>query len=333
MIASSGRHYRNLALSLIGEDLVKRGWAPAVEGRSRVWTFTSPDGKTWTTSASTLRYPFISPKLIAFAKDKVQAQQYVAGLGFMVPATLEVTAVIPECFDFLHVHQRMVVKPFDGFGSRGLSLGVIHPNQLTSAVTAALQYSDRVLLQRQFIGDEIRLTVIDGRVRSILMKQTAQIIGDGKHTVRELIKYENSERVAASTPLLSYPALSRDMLELPVERLDDIIAAGEVCKIGSSSLVSKGACLYEVNDTTHATYKDIAITIADKLQAPFLIVDLIVYDHTQSAREDNYVFLEINTSPALKMYYGARNRVYFDIVSVLGAMINRHYHEHSGIDT
>ena len=81
------------------------------------------------------------------------------------------------------------------------------------------------------------------------------------------------------------------------------------------------------------TYKDIAITIADKLQAPFLIVDLIVYDHTQSAREDNYVFLEINTSPALKMYYGARNRVYFDIVSVLGAMIDRHYHEHSGIDT
>lgn len=322
---SSGRIYRDLAISLIAGDLVKRGWTQASGGPSRIWTFTSPEGYVWTTSASTLLYPFITPALMDLAKDKTQAQQYVAQLGVEVPATLEAASVDEAALDFLYSQRPIVVKPSDGFGSRGVQLGVMHPEQLVSAVTAATQYSPRVLLQRQFIGEEIRLTVIDGVVRSILMKQTAQVVGDGQRTIAELLVQENKERADIPTSLLSYPALSQDMVDVVAERMNEVVPAGEVCKVGSSSLVSKGACLYELIETTDVSYKNIAATIATTLDAPFLIVDLLVHDYQQPATTDNYVFLEINTSPALKMYYGARNQLYYDIVPELGALIERHY--------
>jgi cyanophycin synthetase len=94
--------------------------------------------------------------------------------------------------DFVKRHKDFVVKPADGAHGRGVSVGV-DESKLEAAISLAAESAKAggVLLQQRIIGSDLRVLVIGGKCVAAVRRMPASVIGDGQHTLRELIAIEN----------------------------------------------------------------------------------------------------------------------------------------------
>jgi cyanophycin synthetase len=269
---------------------------------------TSSNGNSWLTSTN-IAYPTTSKLVFEVANDKSAAYALVRLMGVSVPDTIEVKrgeyTATEALFD---QYNRWVVKPLDSFGSQGVTLDVVDKEHLLRALEAAFIYSSTALVQQQVSGDELRFTVIDGVVVSVLLRQTPRIIGDGQRTVSALIDQENKKRQALSLKYIRYPQLDAQIIDEKHLASKTVLRSNEILEFNKFTMIKKGASIYELIDEMHVDYIAIAENMANILASRFITIDLFVQDHTVSATNSNYWFNEMNVSPALRMYYAAINK-------------------------
>lgn len=134
-------------------------------------------------------YTAASGKIIC--DQKTMASELARQNGIPVPdAVLANDETAVE--GFLERHTDFVVKPADGAHGQGVSVGV-GVNGLQAAVTLAAESAKvgGVLLQQRVIGSDLRVLVIGGRCVAAVRRMPASVIGDGQHTLRQLIDIEN----------------------------------------------------------------------------------------------------------------------------------------------
>lgn len=311
------------SVALIAEKLVERGYThTATVVDEQRYDVLRKGSSIWATRNKTADYPFVSSTHRAVSKSKSLAYEYVKTLGYSVPATRALQ--VPGHYDLSSVMTlapKLVVKPENGAGSRGITLNITRSDQLQAAIDKAARYASTVLAQEMFEGDEIRITVVRGQVESVLLRQTPRVVGDGHRTVAKLIERENALRRGLGFPYIIYPELTPKNITLAV-RYDDVPAAGEPILLSGSTMIAGGASVYDITPQTHPSFIDMAVQLASRLQAPFIVVDLLCKDYTQPAKGDSYVFLEFNTAPALKLYYSIRGaEQQYDIVPELADMV------------
>ena len=69
---------------------------------------------------------------------------------------------------------------------------------MTQAVENARRFDSRVLLESFHAGSDLRVLVIGYEVVAAAIRHPAQVIGDGKHSVRQLIEAQSRRRQAAT---------------------------------------------------------------------------------------------------------------------------------------
>jgi D-alanine-D-alanine ligase-like ATP-grasp enzyme len=62
---------------------------------------------------------------------------------------------------------------------------------LQQGIDHAFSFADTIIIQKFIPGDEQRILVIGDKVVYGIKRVPAHIIGDGKHTIEELITIEN----------------------------------------------------------------------------------------------------------------------------------------------
>lgn len=317
-----------VSFHLIRDELLSRGYSAELLKLSKHYTkFVSPTGAIWITQNSTVAYPFIDYAVQKISANKQTSYRYAASHQVSIPQTLATTPNQAEPSDpsayqtFLERYKPLVVKPLDSFGSRGLTMDVSTAPALTAAISKARDFATTVLLQRQVSGQEVRLTVIKGRVVSVLLRQTPQVVGDGHSTTQQLISQENVARRQIQTPHLAYPELDDSLIAEHFLTDKTILERGRVLELSRSTMVKGGASLFNISEAIHDTYKQTACLLARQLSPSFLVVDMIIEDYLEPQTDTNYAFIEFNTSPALKMYYGTRDGKAYDIVPVLADML------------
>ena len=78
-----------------------------------------------------------------------------------------------------------MVKPARGEQGRGITVGVTDEAGLEKAVALALQYCPDVLVEELVPGEDLRVVVIDRQVVAAAVRRPAEVVGDGRHPVRE----------------------------------------------------------------------------------------------------------------------------------------------------
>ena len=314
---------RITSIDLMTKELLQRGYKKAGEGfPARFEKFMLPSGRSWITPRGLLAYPFVPVTVQKIALSKLISQEFASYVGLPVPATLVLPRQATELDDFLDTHKVVVVKPLDSYGSHGLTIDVRDRNLLTSAISNAQKYSDTTLVQRQVDGQEVRLTVMDRTVVSCLLRETPRVVGDGVASIAQLIRSENELRRRYSDGLMPYPLLDESLIASSWLREERVPLVGEVVELNRSTLLAGGATILNVSNQVHDSYKRAAVRLATELQADFIAVDIMVVDFRQPADDKNYVFLECNTAPSLRMYYGRRGEADYDIVPRLADMID-----------
>jgi D-alanine-D-alanine ligase-like ATP-grasp enzyme len=302
-------------------ELLRRGFTRADGTYPRKFTrFTAPSGESWITTIGLLKYPFISHVAQVISKQKHVAQDFAAHCGLRVPVTIVLPEQSTQIDTFLAAHDRVVVKPHSSYGSHGVTLDITNRDELDTAIELAQNYSDTILVQEQFAGEEVRLTVLDGEVVSCILRQTPRVIGDGSLSIAELIAQENKLRMQYADGMVPYPQLDNTMIDARFFSDDRVPNSGEVVKLSRSTLVATGAAYVNITSQVHESYKQKAVALAEELGAKFLAVDFLIDGYDEPAA-DNYIFLECNTAPSLRLYYGRRGEPDFDIVPRLADMI------------
>src|SRR4051794_40651164 len=96
----------------------------------------------------------------------------------------------------------VVVKPARGEQGRGITVGVTDEAGLARAVALALQFCPDVLVEELVRGDDLRVIVIDRQVAAAAVRRPAEVVGDGRNPVAELIRSTSRrrERVTGGGP-------------------------------------------------------------------------------------------------------------------------------------
>ena len=94
----------------------------------------------------------------------------------------------------LHEKKSVVIKPISGSLSIGITVSPASLTQIKSAVKEAFIGNSEIMIEEYIPGRHFRITVLDDEVIAITERIGANVEGDGKSTVLELIAQKNVQR-------------------------------------------------------------------------------------------------------------------------------------------
>ena len=87
----------------------------------------------------------------------------------------------------------MVVKPLDGKHGRGVGLNLMDDDAVGRLCPGWRSRGGYVVVESFITGRDYRCLIVGGRMQAIAERVPAHVIGDGEHTIEELVAITNSD--------------------------------------------------------------------------------------------------------------------------------------------
>jgi len=228
--------------------------------------------------------------------DKALTRRLLAKVGLRVPEQLRLSRS-HEVSAFLERHGRVVVKPARGEQGRSVFVDLSTEDEVGRAIEHARQVCDEVLVEEFVTGQDLRIIVIDGAVVAAAVRKPATVLGDGEHTVRELIETQSRRRAAATGGESRIPLdeETERAVRAGDRRLDDVLAEGESLAVRKTANLHTGGTIHDVTADLHPDLAAAAVTGARTLDIPVVGFDFLVPD----VAGPDYVIIEANERPGL----------------------------------
>lgn len=245
-------------------------------------------------------------------ENKTVTKKILKEHGFIVPAGEEYQSV-EEAVAGLYTFKDkpFVVKPKSTNYGLGISIFKKTPTleDFKKALDIAFKEDDSVLVEEFATGTEYRFFVLDGEVQAVLLRVPANVVGDGKHTISELIDQKNDDPLRGMNhraPLekIQKTDLEKLMLKEQGYDFDSVPAEGETVYLRENSNISTGGDSIDFTDKMHDSYKEVAAKMAEPIGVRVTGVDLIIPDYTKPSTEEEpgYTCIEANFNPAMHMH-------------------------------
>lgn len=196
----------------------------------------------------------------------------------------------------------VVIKPNGGTHGRGVAV-VSNKREFYRAFREALK-SDRVVLVQQYVtGTDCRIVVLDGDVISTYERTPLQVVGNGKHSVQQLLEAKQKKflRLGRDTVInVNDPRISKKLKNNRYD-LQSVLVKGEKLFLLDNANLSTGGDAIDVSDTIHPDFKKIAVALTADMGLRLCGVDLMIDGDITAAPKDYWV-IEINSAPGLDHY-------------------------------
>ena len=132
---------------------------------------------------------------VDIAGDKDLTTKLLASAGLPVPRSEAVRSMKSAVSAANRIGYPCVVKPLDGNHGRGVCLNLPDEQAVRAAWLIAEGESRRgiCIVESLLIGRDYRCLIVGGKMAAIAERVPAHVVGDGKHTVAELIEVTNSD--------------------------------------------------------------------------------------------------------------------------------------------
>ncbi|RMU88682.1 GNAT family acetyltransferase, partial [Pseudomonas coronafaciens pv. coronafaciens] len=134
---------------------------------------------------------------MTLCQDKSLTHRALKAAGLRLPAQQR-AGDEADNHAFLDQHRQVVVKPLDGEQGQGVAVDLRTFEDVQSAIEQARQFDSRVILESFHEGLDLRIVVIGFQVVAAAIRRPAEIIGDGRHTIKQLIEAQSRRRAAAT---------------------------------------------------------------------------------------------------------------------------------------
>lgn len=194
----------------------------------------------------------------------------------------------------------VIVKPYSGSGSRHTILHISTEEELVRGFNIAHQICPAVVIEEELVGPVYRATVVDGRLAATLRRDQPVVIGDGEHTVSELVTIANRhpKRSGPYFHPIKVDDDAHEELAWQDMTVDSVPAVGERVTLHQKINWGVGGTTADVSDVVHEDNKALFERVADVLKAPMVGIDFIIPDITKSWKEqDRCGVIECNSMP------------------------------------
>ncbi|WP_340105854.1 cyanophycin synthetase [Rhodohalobacter sp. 8-1] len=201
----------------------------------------------------------------------------------------------------------LVIKPADGNQGRGVTTNITTAEQAEKAFRFASTVSERVIVERYIPGYDYRLLMIDGELAAAAKRTPAHVVGDGKSSVRQLVKEVNSDPKRGEghenvlTKIHVGPA-ARFILSQKNYTLKTVLKSDEVLYLDYAANLSKGGTAEDVTDRVHPEVVKTASRVSKIIGLDICGIDLIAPTLTKPLADTGGVVLEVNAAPGFRMH-------------------------------
>lgn len=223
---------------------------------------------------------------------------------------------------------QIVVKPKSTNFGIGITIfkGDFTKEEYNRAVEIGFENDNEILIEEFIKGKEYRFLVINDEVCGILHRVPANVVGDGKSTIRELVEEKNKNPLRGKgykTPLekISLGEAEEMFLRESNKDFDYVPLENETVYLRENSNISTGGDSIDFTDDIDDSYKEIAIKAARSVNAKITGVDMMISDIKEKASSNNYGIIEINFNPAIHIhsypYKGLNRKVVEKVLKLL----------------
>ena len=204
---------------------------------------------------------------------------------------------LADAVALLHDVGAVVVKPARGEQGRGITVGVRDEPGLERAVAHALQFCPDVLVEELVAGEDLRVVVIDRQVVAAAVRRPAEVVGDGRHAVVDLVAATSRRRERATGGESRIP-MDDTTAEVVAEAgyaMDDVPPSGARVPVRRTANLHTGGTIEDVTGRLHPEIAEAAVRAAEALGIPVTGIDFLV----PAVDGPDYVFIEANERPGL----------------------------------
>jgi len=255
-------------------------------------------------TAETDRTPAIAESI---AQDKDLTRTLLASVGVPVPEGRPVKDEDDAWAAAQSIAAPVVVKPRYGNQGRGVTTNLTTREQVAAAFRNALAQGDEVVVERFAPGFDYRVLVVDGKVVAASRREPAHVVGDGVHSIEELVAEVNKDprRSDHHATALSKMVLDSIALEVLAEQglvPTSIPARDTRVLIRRNANLSTGGTATDVTDEVHPDVAARSIDAARVIGLDIAGVDIVALDISRPMEEQGGVVVEVNAGPGLRMH-------------------------------
>jgi cyanophycin synthetase len=237
------------------------------------------------------------------SRDKDLTKRLLAACGVPVPGGRSVSDAADAWAAAQQIGVPVVVKPCDGNHGRGVFTNLRTREEVEAAYAVAIEQGSGVIVERFIEGNEHRLLVVGDRLVAAARGDIATVVGDGTHSVLELIELQlNSDPRRGRTedsPLNPVRIDSAARIELQAQGLHP----ESVPEAGRSVLIQRnGNVAIDVTDTVHPSTARIVTLAARIVGLDIAGIDLVARDIARPLAEQGAAIVEVNAGPGLLMH-------------------------------
>jgi len=196
----------------------------------------------------------------------------------------------------------VIVKPNGASQGKGVFL-VYNEKELRGALKAIFAYDRIALVQKQVIGRDYRIVVLDGKIISAYERIPLSVTGDGHSTIKTLLlkKQDLFKKQGRDTKIdLKDPRMKAKLAHQKIG-LSYRPTPDERVTLLENANLSSGGDAVDVTSTLHPSWKKLAAQIAHDMNLRFTGIDVMV-PNTLDVPPGDYRLLEVNDSPGLDHY-------------------------------
>ncbi len=197
-------------------------------------------------------------------------------------------------------HKSIIVKPkkrLHGFGS---TVDVKTKEDLQKAIKASKKIHPDILLEEMMEGQEMRVIMINFKVAAAGVRKPPIIVGNGEHTILQLVKKQSRRREQATQGENTIPVdkILTETVQSAGYELDDVLPKGKELQVRNTTKQRYGGTFHNITNEMHPDLINAARRAAIALDIPVVGLDFIVKDPSEA----EYIIIEAMERPYLVGY-------------------------------
>jgi cyanophycin synthetase len=243
----------------------------------------------------------------AIAQDKEMTRMMLRAVGVPTPCGRPVSNAEDAWAAACEIDAPVVVKPQDGNQGRGVATNLTTREQVVRAYDAARQESEHILVEKFAPGHDYRLLVVGDRVVAAARREPAQVLGDGVHSIVQLVEQVNADPRRAEHHATVLSKIKLDAIALAVLADQGFTPAsvppvGTIVMIRRNANLSTGGTAIDVTERVHPAVAASAVDAAKIVGLDIAGIDVVAQDISRPLSEQGGIIVEVNAAPGLRMH-------------------------------
>jgi cyanophycin synthetase len=246
---------------------------------------------------------------VDLASNKELTNRLLRNVGIPVPRSLIVEDVEEAVRAAGRIGYPVVLKPLDGNHGRGVGINLADEAAVRAHYPVALAEtrSGSVLVETYIAGKDYRVLVVGGRVVAVAERVPAHVVGDGTHTLAELVAITNADprRGVGHEKVLTRIRFNDAAIALAAERgfaPDSVVPDGVMVQLALTGNMSTGGISIDRTDEIHPDNALIAGQAAQVIGLDVAGIDFLTPDISASVKEVGGAICEVNAGPGFRMH-------------------------------